>query len=196
MIFIPFVTTSAVRDISKNAASGTIRGAAQDGMDMKEEIERRLYPLVGEPLSDMFRFAGIQVLEFGVQRPCKNRKVEDVTRADQSLHVSCHWRIAGPDGTVVTSDDFGQGGSRCDEKAYPFYDMLGEAPPAVEAIEADELGNVVMRLANGYMLEIRLDTETEASGSDMDLTDDEQWRYLPRDEGEDHFVITSRGIER
>ncbi len=49
---------------------------------MKAGIEQRLQPLIGEPLSSMYRYAEHQAFPFGVQHPCKNDKGEDATHAD------------------------------------------------------------------------------------------------------------------
>ena len=135
----------------------------------------------------MMRFAGIQVFEFGVQRPRKNRKGEDITRADQRLHVSCSWEITGPNGLVLSHDDFGP--IRRDEKAYSFYEILtGDAPPLVEVIEADDDGALRLQMSHGYTLDIRPDEMDEEP-------DEEQWRFLPKDEGQNHLVLTLEGLE-
>ena len=105
---------------------------------MKEEIERALQPLIGEPLSDMRRFVGIQAFEFGIQRPCKNRKGQDITRGTWRLHAGCYWRITGPDGNILSAEDFGPGGSRRDQMAKPFYAQVAAAVLTVAAIESDE----------------------------------------------------------
>jgi hypothetical protein len=153
---------------------------------MKVEIEKTLHPLIGEPLSDMWRYAGHQKFEFGIQRPCKNRKGEHITIADWGFVVAGDWRITGPEGYIVSSDDFGPKGSRRDEKAYPFYEMLGTAPPIVESIEAEEDGSVRFCMTGGYTLDVLPDREPEA----------EQWRFMPKDGRKRQFVITSEGIER
>jgi len=157
-------------------------------MVMKEEIGRTLEPLIGEPLSDMFRFAGIQAFEFGVPRPCKNHKGQDITLADQGLHISCHWCISGPEGTIVSSEDFGPDGRRHDEQAHPFYDTLKSNPPVVEVVVVDEAGALRLCLSGGYSLTV---LPQELSND----SDEEQWRFLPKDEEQRHLVLTQQGIE-
>ena len=124
-------------------------------MTMKEELERALQPLIGEPLSDMSRFAGMQMFEFGIQRPCKNRKGQDITLADQRLHVSCYWCVSSSEGTIISCEDFDPNGSRRDARAYPFYNMLESNPPIVEVLEADEAGTLRLYLSGGYSLIVR-----------------------------------------
>ncbi len=75
----------------------------------KAQIEQTLRPLVGLPLSDMGRFAGWQRFEFGPQKPFINTKEQEATKADYAIDVSCGWRIVGPEGIVVGSDDYGPG---------------------------------------------------------------------------------------
>ena len=161
---------------------------ANDTMAMKEQIERALQALRAEPLSDMFRFAGIQAFEFGVQRPGKNRKGQDITLADQRLHVSCDWRLDGTEGVIVSSEDFGLNGSRHDELAHPFYAMLKNYPPVVEVVVAEESGALRLLLSGGYTLNVLPDELSDDS-------DEEQWRFLPKDKEQGHLVLTRQGIE-
>ncbi len=178
---------------------------------MKAEIEQRLQALIGEPLSDMWRYAGYQKFEFGVRRPCKNRKGQDITRSDWGLVVGGDWRITGSQGYIVSSDDFDPVRSisqiiekaestsedsrdlpsvantistRRDEAASEFYRILSDTFPLVESIEADEDGSLRISMTAGYILEIL------ASGAN----DGERWRFLPKDDDAEHFVITPKGI--
>jgi hypothetical protein len=159
---------------------------------MKEKIERALGQLIGEPLTGMFRFAGIQAFRFGVLRPGKNYKGEDVMRVDRSLHVSCSWRIMGLEGAVVSSEDFGRNGARNDEYAHPFYHLINSHPLLVEAIEADEHGAIRLQLSRGYSLEVQPDEPEDEPDED---STGEQWRFLPKDKRRRQLVITSKGIQ-
>jgi hypothetical protein len=141
---------------------------------MKEKIERALGQLIGEPLTGMFRFAGIQAFRFGVPRPGKNYKGEDVLRADRSLHVSCSWRIVGPEGVVVSSEDFGRNGVRSDEHAHPFY-------------------HIRLQMSRGYFLDVQPNEPEDEPDED---STGEQWRFLPKDKRRRHPVITVQGIQR
>lgn len=158
-------------------------------MTVREEIETVLKPLLGERLSDMWRAAGMQLFEIGVQRPFKNRKGKDVTRADWSLDVSCCWSISGPDGEIVSSDDFGPEQARRDDKAMPFYNLLGDPTLAITALRANDEGGIRIQMAGACVLEIWPcweDAEPE----------DEHWRLLFKDENRRHFVVTAAGIQR
>lgn len=154
---------------------------------MKSVIEAALSPLIGEPLSDMWRYAGCQKFEFGIQRPRTNHEGEEITFADWGLVVSCSWRVIGPEGNVISSDEFGPGGSRRDERARPFYALLGTDSPAVESVVADDGGKLCIRMSGGYLLEVE-------PVSDMD-PDDEQWRFMPKDEEARHIVLWGEGID-
>lgn len=130
---------------------------------------------------------GIQIFEFGTQHPGKNRRGQDITIADRSLMVRCSWEIAGPDGLVLSREDFSP--VRRDEKAYFFYDSLvRDNPPVVEAVEADKEGALRLQLLQSYTLDIRPDEMEEE-------LDEEQWRFLPKDEGQRHLVLTLQGLE-
>jgi len=171
----------------------TVRALRSRGpkMSLREETETRLRPLLGRPLSDMWRAAGMQVLEFGEQRPAKNRRGQEITRADRSLHVSCCWLIEGPNGEIVSSDDFGPQGARRDERAHPFYEMLGDPILAVRSIASDEVGGIKLGMSEGFGLTVRPCWDGPFGDDDT-----EQWRYLPADEEERHFVIRRDGVER
>jgi hypothetical protein len=160
---------------------------------MKETVERRLGELIGKPFIGMFRFVGIQAFEFGDRGPGKNYKGEDVFRADQRLHVSCSWCITGPEGVVVSSEDFGRNGVRSDEQAHPFYHMINSHPLLVEAIEADEQGAIRLQMSRGYSLEVQPDEPEDEPDED---STGEQWRFLPKDKRRRHLVITAQGIQR
>ena len=155
--------------------------------EIKKAVEQALQPIVGEPLTDMWRYAGCQKFEFGVQRPAKNDDGEEITLADWGLVVSCDWSVSGPAGRVVSSDDFGPGRRRRDKRAHPFYDSLRTEPPVVECIEADEEGALFIQMGRRILLTVRPDPKIGGI--------DEQWRFMPKDKAERHFVLCGDGIE-
>lgn len=153
---------------------------------MVEEIEAALGPLIGEPLTDMWRYAGCQKFEFGVQRPMNNKRGEDTSMADWGLVVECGWRITGPEGPVVSSDDFSPDGRR-DEGAYPFYDQVHTDSPVVEDIAVADDGAFRIRMSRGFTLEVQPAADAGPQ--------DEQWRLMSPDKQARHFVLWGDGIE-
>lgn len=154
---------------------------------MKQYIETALRPLLGEPLTDMWRYAGSQKFEFGVQRRRRNNQDEEYTSADWGLVVSCAWSIAGPEGCIVSSDQFGPQLGRRDQRAKPFYELLATGPPVVESIEADEEGALVIQMSGGYILAVQPEADIDPM--------DEQWRLMPPDGEQSHLVLWGDGLE-
>jgi len=148
----------------------------------KAQIEQTLRPLVGLPLSDMGRFAGWQRFEFGPQKPFINTKEQEATKADYAIDVSCGWRIVGPEGIVVGSDDYGPGSERHDEQAKPFFRMLAQSPPVVESVRVDAVGSVHFALTGDYSLDI-----LPMGGSQED-----RWIFLPPGAGA--FMLDEQGF--
>lgn len=144
---------------------------------------------------------GMQIFEFGKQRPGKNRKGEAVTIGSCFLHVCCAWRVIGRNGVIVGGDDY-PGPTAPDPASPPFdfeapvpderlssakrlFNDLHDNPPMVRAIKADKTGSVRFQLSGELILEIiPLDSRTE-----------ENWRLLFRDNRRRHFVVTGQGID-
>ncbi|MGV3724288.1 MAG: hypothetical protein ACO1SX_25620 [Actinomycetota bacterium] len=152
---------------------------------MNLKIEAALRPLTGEPLTDMWRYAGCQKFEFGVQRPARNSKGVEITRADYGLVVSCEWRIDGRQGRVVSSEDFGPGENRRDAQAGWFYGLIRTDPPVIGSIRAGADGALSLRMTQGLTLEVIPTAEIEP--------DDEQWRFMCR--GRDPVVLFGSGLD-
>ncbi len=161
-------------------------------MSVKQETETVLKPLIGQPISDMWRMY-FQAFEIGVQKPCKNRKGQDITRADLSLHVACNWDITCNNEPIVGSQDFGPWPERHDEHAKPFYNILGKPELTIKCIRADNSGSLWLQTTCGYTLHIATDPPDTPQDPD---NDSEQWRFLPENQDEHHFVITASGIQR
>ncbi len=154
---------------------------------LQRRIHKVLALLVGLPLSDMWR-AGFQIFEFGEQQPFQNRKGKEVTKADYALHVSCPWRIVGPKGLSLASDDYisGKASGPRHGRAKAFFADLRAATLVVERLEADVAGSVRLWLRGGYLLEL-LPMSTSRSK--------EHWRLLPPNGEGRHFVDRGSGVE-
>ena len=130
----------------------------------------------------MSRFVGWQRFEFGPQKPSVNRKGEAITLADYAIHAVCPWRIVGPEGIVVGSEDYGPDSERRDEQARPFLRTLAETPPVVHSLQADAVGSIRLEMTGGYRPDIL----------PMGGCPDEQWLFLTPGEGT--WVLDERGF--
>ena len=110
-----------------------------------------------------------------------------------ALHVQCFWRITGPDGEVVSENDFPtfnpetgkRIGERTDDKAQPFYARIESAALVVQSIDVSTTGNVRVEITEGYTLEV-----VPKWGRT-----DEQWRLLTPGDPDSHFVVSGLGVE-
>ena len=154
---------------------------------MKEEIEDALRSIIEQPLTDMWRYGGMQKFEFGEQRSHTNRRGEQVTRADLGLVVSCNWQITSKTGTIISQEDFVNDKEPRPSRVTSMLHELLSAKPTVINVLADNSGAVRLNLSGGYYLELSPDS--------TDSERDELWRFMPSKESEPHFVVTASGIE-
>jgi hypothetical protein len=105
---------------------------------LKEKIELTLNPLVNTRIVDIGRAHTIEWIIFsplGLSEPTKDNAL---SISEYSLNIQCTWRILGPEGIVVASDDLyfppgenlyqdlenfdwtAQGSNRCDERTSLF----------------------------------------------------------------------------
>lgn len=154
-------------------------------MKMRVKIETAMNELIGQPLTSMWRYAGLQKFEFGVQKPSRNRKGEKVTHADWGLVVTCRWQIDDKDeNKIVGSEDFGPQGARRDSGASEFYKRLWSDPPIVQSIEGNVRGDVYFTMSEGYTLDIRVQANL-----------DEQWRLMPPKDKMFQIVLTEHSLD-
>ena len=125
---------------------------------------------------------------------------------EYTLHVSCPWRLVGPEGLVVASGDLFTpadpladladfdwevpGASWCDVRLQAFIAATAGDPPTVTAISADELGSLRLFLGDEYVLDIFPDS------SPAPHVESEFWRLLQPGSGAPQFVVGSEGIAR
>jgi len=156
---------------------------------VKDEIKRELSPLLGKPLTFMFRAAGIQAFEFGQQRPAVNRKGEAVSKGDWRINARCDWSIRGPAGVIVSSADFGPGRERRDDSAAWFYEGLSRAEWRAVSLGACDDGQLAIELSGGFHVEFWFDPNNGDPNG-------EQWRFFREVREGTHPVVGLAGLER
>jgi hypothetical protein len=171
---------------------------------LKEEIEHRLGDLVGLPLIYSRRAVDMEMFGFGHFVERETRRSVRIRVAENRLHVQCQWRIVRdrqvlvgygdwrwpPSGSDVDLFDFDAADAplnRRDELVDGFL-QHGATAHQVQGLSSAPTGDLAIDFADGCRLEVFANYATQDPGSD------EYWRFLPPGEGEDHFVVTSRGI--
>jgi hypothetical protein len=145
-------------------------------------------------------------LQLGERRAFPDVELGRREMGDYALHVSCPWRLVGPEGMVVASGDIftpadpsadpanfewdEPGANWCDVKLRSFIDATAEAPPAVSSVSADELGSLRLFLGDEFVLDVFPDSSHAAH------VESEFWRLLQPGSGAPHFVVGSEGFER
>ena len=136
-------------------------------MDTKQEIERKLSVLVGLPFWNGGRVHNLLMLEFGQRREVAGISGPRAVR-DYALHIECPWRIVGPLGIAVGSDDRGYPpdgfkGSREQwdrENSESLWDsrlralMTTFTDNIVDAVQADTVGGIRLVLRNLHAIEV------------------------------------------
>lgn len=122
--------------------------------------------------------------------------------ADYALHLQCPWRICGPAGIVVGSQDLFYpagdpsveppdfdwdvpGSTRRDERMSEFLASRETAPLYVLAVSADEAGSISLDFVGGYSMDV----------FPVESLEREYWRLFQPGKDGPHFVVTGRGIE-
>jgi hypothetical protein len=127
----------------------------------------------------------------------------DLSITEYALNIQCTWRIIGPEGIVVASNDLYfpageypyhdletfdwavQGSNRCDERTNLFKKSIADQTLIVLSVEADSLGGLSIYLSEGYSIDI----------FPADSLGREYWRFFNRNSTDNHFVVTGEGIE-
>src|SRR5687768_14528826 len=74
-------------------------------MTRQDQMIEALSSLVALPLWRATRAMNMEMFTFGERRKQLNRKREEVEVGEYALHIQCPWRIVGPDGIAVASED-------------------------------------------------------------------------------------------
>ena len=178
----------------------------RDGGPLKDEIERGLAPLIGQPLWDAGRDSAMLWLQLGERRMRPDVQLGRREVGAYALHVSCPWRLVGPEGLVVASGDLftpadpladledfewdAPGANWCDVRLQAFIAATADAPLAVSVVSADELGSLRLFFGDQFVLDVFPDSSYAAH------VESEFWRLLQPGSGAPHFVVGSAGIAR
>lgn len=101
-------------------------------------LTEQLQPICGEPLTCIRKAVG-DVFEFGVQRPAKTHKGEDITHADFFLKfIYADWRVVHRGRIILASVEHSN-----DEHLIPGEDPMNPAHVAVSVVFAQEFFDAV-----------------------------------------------------
>ncbi len=168
---------------------------------MKEQIQKALNILIGEPLWSSGRAADLEWFQFGQRRTVKNVRGEAKQVGEYALHVQCAWRIRLRGKVIVGSRDLYyrpeentdqppdfdwdvQGANRRDQRIQQLF-QNETRQFVVRAVEVGEAGSFTIILDDDYALDVFLD----------DSLSGEHWRIFKPYSEEPHFVVTGDGVE-
>jgi hypothetical protein len=167
---------------------------------LKERIELALMPLINTRLLDIGRAHTLEWIIFRSPDPTNGKSL---TPIEYAINIQCTWRITGPEGIVVASDDLyfragsdpfydlenfdwaEQGSNRSDERTSLFKDNISKKAFIVTSVVADSIGGLSILFNEDYSLEI----------FPANSLDREYWRFFNRHSSGEHFVVTGKGIE-
>jgi hypothetical protein len=142
------------------------------------DLRGLLQPIVGEPLSGMWRALG-QIFEFGEQRPDRNRHGEAITVADFALKfITADWRVIQAGRIILGSSDHSDDDRFYHEDEPPqrpyddeawrlarnFLNSVDECTFIVESIEVGQFADLTLRLSNDLQIQ-----SFGSSGQDLDV---------------------------
>ena len=172
---------------------------------MKKAIEDNLKVLVGLPWWAIGRMVDLVWLEFGQRHRVRTFRGNWKVVGDWALHLQCSWRIGGPQGLLVASDDrfcpagdpgkapkkwkWDTGPTRFDERVKSLLPQTAEGFGVVQKARGNRFRGVQLKLTNGLMIEI-FPSDT------LDREGDEPWRFFQPSRKSNHFVVTTQGIRR
>jgi hypothetical protein len=170
--------------------------------NMRDQIISTLGILINTRLTSINRALDMELFNF---KPVKNsNEIEsnDNSGIEYTIHAQCAWRITGPEGILVGSQDrFYPGGSdpfhdleefdpygpiinRCDERIACFLKNNSDRGLVVLGIEADNVGSLSLKLNENFSIDL-LPANSLPS---------EHWRFFTRGNTDWHFVVTPEGI--
>jgi hypothetical protein len=170
---------------------------------VKNAIEERLNVLLGQRWCAIGRVADLVCLEFGQRRRVRDYRGKWRTVGEWALHLQCSWRIGGPQGLIVASDDrywpagdpddppkkwkWDTGPNRFDERVKRLLPQTAEGFGIVQKVRADRFGGLQIVLTNSLIIQV-FPSDT------LDREYDEHWRFFQPKRKSKHFVVTNRGV--
>jgi hypothetical protein len=168
---------------------------------MREQVQRALDVLIGEPLWSSGRAADLEWFQFGQRRTVKDFRGNVKEVGEYALHVQCTWRIRRGDQVVVGSRDLyvpaeesddppkdfdwiAQGANRRDKRIAELF-QNETRQFLVQQVEVGEAGRFTIILDDEYALDVFPD----------DSLSNEYWRIFKPYAKEPHFVVSGKGLE-
>jgi hypothetical protein len=171
--------------------------------DIKKAIDDDLKVLVGLRWWSIGRVVNLVWLAFGQRRKIRSFRGNWKSVGDWALHLQCGWRIGGPQGLLVASDDrflptgdpkkfpkkwkWDTGPNRFDERVASLFPETTEGFGVVQNVRGDHFGGAQLKLTNGLQIDI-FPSDT------LDGEDDEHWRLFQPTRKSKHFVVTNQII--
>lgn len=162
-----------------------------------------LRSLVNTQLMDIGRAHTLEWIIFSPTDLTETIRGNDLSNTEYALNIQCTWRILGPEGIIVASDDLyyptgedpyrdldnfdwaPQGSNRCDVRTNMLKEVIADRALIVLSVEADTVGGLTICLSEGYSIDL---FPANSLGR-------EYWRFFNRLSTDHHFVVTGEGIE-
>lgn len=171
-------------------------------MTLQDRITEALSVLIGQPLWGATRALNMEMFDIGEQCTWQGRKGQVVEGGKYSLHIQCSWRIVGPDGIVVGSEDRRypedensnweefdpDGPTRCEARIMAWLREHSAAPLKIQRLEVDPVGGFKLFLQGDFILEAFPANSLQGEYS-------ERWRLFCPSEKRRHFVVCGYGVE-
>ena len=169
---------------------------------LADRITTELLVLIGEPISDVWRAANMQVFGFGELRQIVNRYGEEVEVTDINLHVQCRWRLVddrrilfGRDDLLRPADEDTPVDDFDWDKEDSVLDVLHRKWIAKHKTKPLRVINAIGDNYGGFRMEFEEQIFLEAFPCNSNCEEDtEHWRLLGHRSDGSHFVIGGYGV--
>jgi hypothetical protein len=157
-----------------------------------EELNAMLAPIVGQPLTDMWRGGG-QIFEFGEQLPWADKKGIDQTRARYHVKFLGEWQISQAHKVVM--------GSRDHRTKRRFYDRVREpkepdsrdiwrvAKEFLGKVKAGELRVVSAEFEDSGLIQIKLTQNFVLIGLSCSAENEDALFWMDSELDESHLIL-------